>query len=284
LRWDGAVPEYDAFGREIGEDTLAGLGGSESLSQPRPAPAEGWNEAQVAAAASFEPTPAPPVATPEPAPATFQVPAAPVVRMRRRRGLGCLVGLIVLAAFAAGPLIAVVGIVGSVEDTFDGARDAIEGLPDAVPDIPAPETPAEPPTGIAGRSMIAPGNFGRALARLDGMGGVTLIRLSPDRVDAQLVKGARQRSAQVDFEGELTRSPATPGGAALSTIALSAIDRAAPARLVRGSAARYAVRPRGINYLVLMPWPGEGHRWIAYFKNGTYVQGDRNGRVVRRIS
>jgi hypothetical protein len=28
-------------------------------------------------------------------------------------------------------------------------------------------------------------------------------------------------------------------------------------------------------------------RWaprVAYFKNGTYVQGDRNGKVVRRIS
>jgi hypothetical protein len=29
------VPKYDAFGREIGEDTLQGLGGS-----PTPAPAE----------------------------------------------------------------------------------------------------------------------------------------------------------------------------------------------------------------------------------------------------
>jgi hypothetical protein len=279
------VAKYDAFGREIGEDTLAGLGGSDSA-PAREAADDGWTDAQLADAAAVAPEsvePAPFVAPTEPAPAMFQVPApvAPVVRVRRRRGLGCLVGLIVLAVIAAGPIIAVVGIVDSVEDTFDSTRDAIEGLPGAVPEI---NMPAEPPTGIAGRSMVARPNFGRALARFDGMGRVTLIRLSPDRVDAQLVKGRRQRSAQVDFEGELTRGPATPGGAALSTIALSEIDRAAPARLVRASAARYRVRPRGINYLVLMTWPGEGHRWVAYFKNGIYVQGDREGRVVRRIS
>ena len=40
------VPKYDAFGREIGEDTLAGLGGT-----PRPSaePAdEGWHDTTVA--------------------------------------------------------------------------------------------------------------------------------------------------------------------------------------------------------------------------------------------
>jgi hypothetical protein len=116
------------------------------------------------------------------------------------------------------------------------------------------------------------------------MGGATLIRLAPERLDAQLVRRARRRSVQVDFQGAVTRGAATGDGAGLTTVALSAIDPGAPARLVRGSAARYKVRTRGINYLVMTPWPGEGHRWIAYFKNGVYVQGDRRGRVVRRIS
>lgn len=35
VRWDRGVPKYDAFGREIGEDTLKGLGGS-----PSPPPAD----------------------------------------------------------------------------------------------------------------------------------------------------------------------------------------------------------------------------------------------------
>ena len=295
------MPKYDPFGREIGEDTLAGLGGTES-SQEQPVPAEEWTEAQFAEAASFEPVTEPepaaepafaaetPAAAPQPTqmPA-FEIPTAPpasTVRVRRRGGAGCLVMLIVLAVIAAVPILVIVSIVGSAGDAIDEITDVIESAPDVeIPAVPEqPVGPAKPPAGIAGRSMVAPGNFGRALARLRGMGGVAAIRLSPDRVAAQLVKGSRQRGAVVDFEGELTRGAAAGGVPGLGTVPLSAIDRMAPARLVRGSAARYSVRPKGIDYLILSPWPGEGQRWVAYFKNGVYVQGDRNGRVVRRIS
>jgi hypothetical protein len=56
-------------------------------------------------------------------------------------------------------------------------------------------------------------------------------------------------------------------------------------RLVRRAAARFGLRERGINYLIASAQPtGGGHRWIAYFKNGVYVEGDARGRVVRRIS
>ena len=50
---------------------------------------------------------------------------------------------------------------------------------------------------------------------------------------------------------------------------------------MRGSAARYGVREKGINYLVLSAVPGEGHHWVAYFKNGVYVRGrpQRQGRA-----
>jgi hypothetical protein len=186
------------------------------------------------------------------------------------------------------PIVALVAIAGEAGDTIDEIRDAFDSAPDVeIPQIPEPDAPAEaaaPPGGIAGRSMIAKGNFGKALGRLDGMGRVAFIRLSPDRVDAQVVKGSRQRLAQVNFQGDLARSPASAANSSLATVAFSAIDRSAPARLVRGSAQRYRVRPKGINYLVMSPWPGEGHRWVAYFKNGVYVQGDRRGRVVRKIS
>jgi hypothetical protein len=281
------VPKYDAFGREIGEDTLAGLGGSKY------APAresDGWADAQLAEAAAVpqpavEPEPAraePSATAPEPARITLEGAPPRTVRVRRRGGAGCLVALIVFAVIAAAPIIAVVGLVGGARDAIDEVTDAIDSVPDdVVPDIAEPEPV---PTGIRGDSLVARGNFADALGRIGGMGGATMIRLAPERLDAQLVRGSRQRSAQVTFEGEVTRGPATGGGSALGTIPLSAIDTGAPARLVRGSAARYRVRPQGINYLVLTPWPGEGHRWIAYFKNGIYVQGDRNGRVVRRIS
>ena len=47
---------------------------------------------------------------------------------------------------------------------------------------------------------------------------------------------------------------------------------------------REYLREEAAGGVVLMPYPGEGHRWLAYFKNGTYVQGDRHGKVVRKIS
>ena len=298
------MPKYDAFGREIGEDTLAGLGGSsEPAAQPSSEPAGDWTEAQLAAAAAdeavaeAEPVPSglPPRAQadatpPRPEPVRFQgfdIPTSvpPVVRVRRRGGAGCFGLLIVVAVIVAAPILALVGTAG---DAIDEIKDTIDSAPDIeIPQIPEPDAPAgpaTPPHGITGRSMVAKPNFGKALGKLDGMGRVAFIRLSPDRVDSQLVKGSRQRSAQVNFEGELARSPAGPASGTLATVAFAAIDRAAPARLVRGSARRYSVRPNGIDYLVLSPWPGEGHRWVAYFKNGVYVQGDRNGRVVRKIS
>lgn len=262
VRWDGAVPKHDAFGREIGDDTLAGLGGGDRASEPRSA------EAPVAHVAAPERDQA---VAPEPA-----------VRPRRRRGLGCLVGLVVLVALAAVPIVALVGVIDSATDTFDEITDAIEPPADVEPVVPEP--PAQPPRGISGASMIARANFGPALRRMDGLGRAAFIRLSPDRVDAQLVKGARRRDAEVGFEGELSRGPATRGGSGSSTVALSAIDRSAPARLVRASAARFGLRERSIDYLVLSPYPGESHRWTAYFRNGVYVQGDRSGKVLRRIS
>ena len=295
------MPKYDPFGREIGEDTLQGLGGTESSQEPSSSPG-GWSEGQLAEAASHEPATVPePAAQPEPVFATEAPPAPPptqpafeiptatpatTVRVRRRGGVGCLVAMIVIAAIAALPILAIVSFVGSAGDAIDDITGIIESAPDV--EIPGvPETPtgrAKPPVGIAGRSMVAPANFGGALERLRGMGRVAMIRLSPDRVDAQLVKRSRLRGAVVDYRGELTRRSSAGGVPKVSTVAIAAIDRKAPARLVRGAAARYRVRPRGINYLVLSPWPGEGHRWVAYFKNGVYVQGDRDGRVVRRIS
>ena len=288
------MPKYDAFGREIGEDTLAGLGG-EAGEGATAAPADGWTEAQVAEAASSGAAPETPFAPAPPAPPrpqpqqrpSFELPAGSViVRRRRSGGFGCLVTLIVVAAIVAVPIVAVVSFVDDAGDAIDDITGVIESGPDDpnAPEPAAPGTPAKAPSGLAGASMIAPGNFGKGLKRLDGLGRATFIRLSPDRVDAQLVKGSRQRSAQVDFAGEFARSPATARASNLGTIALSAIDRSAPARLVRGSAARYSVREKGINYLVLSLWPGEGHRWVAYFKNGVYVQGNAHGKVMRKIS
>ena len=158
VRWDGWVPEYDAFGREIGEDTLSGLGGSGATPQPAPQPAPAQSEQaaeaarQPVAAAALRGAGAParagadvhhprrrhvhPAAAPPPAP---------------QGGLGCLIGLVVLAAVVAGPVIALVSFVGDATDAID---DVTGVLDDPAVVSPSPTARRRRPTGIAGRSMV----------------------------------------------------------------------------------------------------------------------------------
>ena len=125
------VPKYDAFGREIGEDTLAGLGG-----EPRPSaePAdEGWHDTTVAP----EPRDAPeapeadrPVIAPRRPASRRSAPRIPQPpRQRRRpRGLGCLVGLVFLAIVFGGPVFAIVGFMDDARDVFDDVTEQIDGI------------------------------------------------------------------------------------------------------------------------------------------------------------
>jgi hypothetical protein len=278
------VPEYDAFGREIGENTLSGLGGEAGAAPPQPPaepapappPSDGWT------------TTAPPQPAPEPAQVTFSVPdgapvtVMPTVRRRRMGGLGCLIGLVILAAVVAGPVIAVFSIVGSASDVIDDVTDAIDDRTAIVPDVPDPPTE---PTGITGRSLIAEDNLSAALRRIeqDGFAKAERVTVRPAGLDADTVKGGRGRSIQIGYDGAITRGDASPTRAPFGTIRLASLDPAAPARLVRGSAERYRVKPKGVTHIIAGPGFDGGQRWVAYFKNGIYVEGDAKGRVTRRI-
>jgi len=283
FRWDAAVPEYDAFGREIGENTLSGLGGDAPAAPPRPQP---------------EPAPAPDrsqttIPEPEPEPArqaqqvTFSLPegapatVVPGVRRRRAGGLGCLIGLVILAAVVAGPVIAIISFVGSASDVIDDVTDAVD-----LPKVTPPDEPARPPTGITGRSMIAKANLSGALQQLDKDGFAKVVRVTvwPDRFDAETVKGGKERDVLIRFDGGIARGDTSQANPARGTVPIAAIDPAAPTRLVRGSAKRYRVREQGINYVIASRGFEGGHVWIAYFKNGVYVEGDAHGRVLRRIN
>jgi len=286
FRWDAPVPEYDAFGREIGENTLSGLGGDGATA---PAPAQPQAEpAPAAPPGGWTQQAPPPRAEPEPSQVTFSVPeGAPVTvvpggRRRRAGGLGCLVALLILGVVVAGPVIALVTFVGSASDVIDDVTDAID---ESTPDLPdLPDAPAAP-TGIAGRSLIAEDNLAAALRRIeqDGFAKVERVTVWPERLGADTVKGGKGRSIEIRFDREVTRGDARPTTAPFGTIPLASIDPAAPTRLVRGSAERYRVKPKGINYLIVSPGFDGGQRWVAYFKNGVYVEGDAKGRVIRRI-
>jgi hypothetical protein len=262
------VPEYDAFGREIGENTLSGLGGDAPAAPPR----------------------AEPERPPEPPQVTFSVPqGAPVtvvpgVRKRRGGGLGCLVGLVILGAVVAGPIFAVVGIVGSASDAIDGVTDALDPETLNLPDAPVPDPPA-PPTGVTGRSMIAKGNVADALRQLEqaGFTKVADVTIWPERFDAETVKGGKARHFVIHAEGGATPGDPSPANPARGTFAIAALDPGAPTRLVRNSVKRYRVREQGINYVIAGRGFDGGQVWRAYFKNGVYVEGDAKGRVIRRF-
>ena len=295
FRWDGCVPEYDAFGREIGEDTLSGLGGSSAAPQPvpQPAPPRPQPQPQPQPEAQAQPLPQAQPEAPGAAPqATFTIPGsyqAPAIPGPRRRrgmgGLGCLIGLVVLAVVVAGPVIALVSFVGDASDAIDDVTGVLDGGTTIDPgdDVPPP------PVGIAGRSMVSEANFGAALRRIggEGFGRPMSIRLSPDRVSMQMVKSGKLRPiVTVNYLGELDEGPTASIGGEPPTFPLATIDAGAPSRLVRASAERYpALKPNQLDYLVANADPIEGgHGWTAYYKDGKgYVSGDKRGRVERRF-
>jgi hypothetical protein len=286
------VPEYDAFGREIGENTLEGLGGDSRSASP-PSETAGWEasaeavRAQAAAqeqAARDATDAAEAAATPRPSVFdTGDAPPAQVTRTRAiPRSIGCLFSLIVLGVVFGGIALAVVGIWGAARDAIDDVADTIDAP--ALRELQTPTPAPEPPSGIGGDSLIAPGNLERVLGELGGHSAGQLV-VRPDRVAAELFQGGRGRLVQVSADGSVFRSDPQPITGERRRLDLRDIDVRAPTRLVRRSAARFKVRPEGIDYLIASPdfTNPRAHHWVAYFKNGVYVQGDASGRVERRI-
>jgi hypothetical protein len=276
------VPEYDAFGREIGQNTLAGLGGDSSAdSRPAAAPdREAQAAALRAAAASEAPAPEPPaISIGDPAPQAVPPPPQFIARRRAPRAIGCLFSLVFLAAVVGVIGIAAAGIFGAAKDAIDDVTDTIDS-----PALPVPDAPAEPPSGIAGDSLISPANLERVLAELGGRYAAQLV-VRPDRVAGDLLQGGRGRLVQISADGSVSRSDPHPAAPDPRRVDLRDLDVRAPARLVRRSAAHFKVRPEGIDYLIASPdFTDRGaHHWVAYFKNGVYVEGDASGKVRRRI-
>jgi hypothetical protein len=253
------VPEYDAFGREIGEDPLA------ALRQPaaKPEPVEAAAPEPVVAP---DPRDAPrPEAVAAPAPAAPERPRfVPPPPRRRPRGLARLV--FVLAVLGVAGLVAV-----SVGERVQTEIDSIVDTPKAEP--PAP--------GVSGGSLIRQANFAKAIAALRraDRGRPLTLRVAPDRIDATLIaKSGRLHQVQVTPGVRLRELGSADGPTGAQRISYAAIDPAAPERLVRAGATRKQPA-RSIGYLVLSP--GSPVRWAAYYKGGRIVLGDAHGRKTR---
>jgi len=250
------VPKYDAFGREIGEDSLSGLGGG----------------ATEPVAAESQPQPQRPA---------IAIPQRPPRQRRRRRGLGFLV-LFVLLIFVTPLVIGAIAIFNTVDHATKVVRG---GIKDGLQVGPAPTAkPAAAPRGVRGRSLVRRANFAAALAKMRGSElKLTHLRLAPERIDAQLLtRGGRLRDLQIQPGGALKRfgSDSGPGFDTTSTIPFARLDPGAPQRLARRGAAKLHVPVSTLQYLVPTLFSGKV-TWAAYFKHARYVVGDAAGRYQR---
>jgi hypothetical protein len=249
--------ERDPFGREHGEDPLAGMG---------------WRVPSEAA-----PVPTAAVETPDPEPAAPVEPRAwvpePAPRRRRHNGFPAarlVIRLAILAVLAVIIASVSVRVGGSINDAIDRAQ----------PLVVEPEQ-APPPVGLDRESYLRPDNLRTALARLRGEGRVQSVRVAPDRITARLVNTKHR----VVWNFRAGQNPQRVVGAPYydfdTTIALSQIDPNAPARLARAAAKRAHASVNDIDYLYIQRNVGRA-RWVLYFKDRTHYTADRHGRHVER--
>jgi hypothetical protein len=304
---DGRVPKYDAFGREIGEDTLAGLGGDEQAVkgsdwEARIVEARAGQEAQQDAQRAVpEPEPVvftgapqvpvqpPPQPTPPPQRSAVSIPtgmpSGAMPRHRRGRGgLGCLFSLVFLGVILVGPIIAIVSFVG---DTSDTVRRAIDDATKGIPGSPGDDN-APPPQGLHGRSLIRAENLAPALRQIqsDNPGKLGDLVVRADRMSATLITRRTHMTSDVlDYKGNLSSSEGQDIGVAPDTVPWEAIDPKVPQRLARLGAGKAGAND--ISYVIARPptvFQTGKVAWFAYYNSGRIVQADASGKPVRRIS
>jgi hypothetical protein len=187
--------------------------------------------------------------------------------------------VLVVALIVAGVAVAViVGLGGKDQPASESAAAEATTAPPTSPAQPA----AAPPKPA---SLLRPRALSVAIDRLRGRGQLRLLRVAPDRVDAQLVTtSGALRNVQITATGQL-RDLGTGGAATggLATIPYAHVDARAPARMLRVASARAGRPPARVDYLVLLMLP-TGQSWNLYFKpDGLHFAGDLHGQhVVRR--
>jgi hypothetical protein len=268
--------ERDAFGREKGEDTLAGMGWSSSATPgtPSPAPATPTPNAirtsmpKPAGPALSAGEPLVPVAA---GPAWTPGPQASYVRRRRRRMRGVFVPLLIIVVIFA------VGIGGAVS-VFETGSDAVQNfassLEAATPNSggPTTTTPDAP-----GTSLIQSAGLKAALAKLP-KGKLELLRVAPDRINANVIVKGKMHVVNVSAGGEVTDivTPATGIGGAIK------VNSVAPSRIARTAAKRTGRRISSVSYLVLIHILGKDE-WQLYFDDGVHFSASANGKKVHRV-
>jgi hypothetical protein len=272
------MSDVDPFGRKQGEDSLKEMGWTLPSSSPTPVAAP--------PAPTSAPSPSGLPSLPSSSPPRTPVTPTTVVRPRRTGGGGAVVARVII------PIVVLAGIGIGVGSAVSGVNHAVRGIsfpaitiPQiSIPTIPSitpsqPATPATPPTGLARGSLLRPAGLSAAIAKLRPLGArLSNLRVAPDRVNAQIVRGTTLRITQLSSAGALFRNDVANAGGSLTTYPWSQVNAQAPARMVRG-AHRSA---SSVDYLVLFNFAGR-LQWELYFKNGAHYSGDVAGRGAHRV-
>jgi hypothetical protein len=282
------VPKYDAFGREIGEDTLEGLGG---------APKEGqdWREEAYAQPAEAQPAEehvetgwtenAPPAEDTQRRELAGQLSSVlqqaattrpQTVRVRRSgSGRGCLIAFVVVIAVFGAAIGGIVNLVSSIDIDTGGLEEAIK----------APVTQEPPPKGLEPGSLMrraAVADFLRQISADESVK-LTNLHLTPARNSAQvLTSEGRLRSVAMTPGDKLERVGPDSGAGfdAVPTIPISKLDPGAPQRLARRGAREHGIPITELQYAVPSESTGQVV-WVVYFTRARYVIGNAKGRFER---
>jgi hypothetical protein len=278
------MSERDAFGREKGEDPLAGMGWSSSATSrtPAPAPTPAPTPTPVSSSPILTPMPAqgPTLSAGEPldpvmpagaGPAWTPGPRASYTRRRRRRMTGFIVPLFIIAIVAVA--------IGGAVSAFNAGNSALHEITTSIDT--ATQNGGTTKSGKAaspGTSLLQPAGLKAALAKLP-KGKLQLLRVAPDRINANVMVGSKMHVVNVAADGEVT-DIATPGTSIGGTIK---VNSAAPGRIAATAAKRTGRRISSVSYLVLIHILGKDE-WQLYFDDGTHFSASANGKKVHRVS
>jgi hypothetical protein len=269
------VAERDAFGREIGENSLADMGWVANLKHPPsapppPAPAppapETPQPTAVMPAPEFQAPPQPAVRPPSPGfqPPQYNAPRSGRTRRRRGRFPFKLVFLLIIIG-----CVWAFNVPQRIKDQVDKATDSIQH---AVPTVPSVTPGKTERASLLSRSGLA------AALRKDPAGRLVSLRVAADNVQTQvLLSGGEQALTVIEADGRVLGSRA-PGGGSERTQPALRVDAAAPSRMIRGAHRKAS----DVDYLVTQRVEDD-QVWILFLKNGTHYRGDAHGRHVERF-
>ena len=161
-------------------------------------------------------------------------------------------------------------VAGGIFSLVQVTSDAVDGLQGAIREA-VPTAVAPTPVGSESGSLLRTKEFKAALAKLPA-GDIHMIRVAPERIDAQVGDGQRCDSCRC---APTAASPSDHAGTGYRRPVK--VNSAAPARIVRTAARRAGRDPADVSYLVLSRF-GDKAEWQLFFTDGLHFSASATAR------